>query len=111
MQRYQQICMTKTLNALGAAVPDPTQDGPYSILKDGNRMLKPLDLICVPVPRVRLFSDGRYVVHKTGHFFGLIVMYTNVFVLVDDGEPEFIISDQVVLRRDALWKPLESMGL
>ena len=71
--------MVKTFKALGEEIPDPTESGPYWILKQGNPMLESVNLICVPVPRLEMFRDGRHVLHKNGHFLGLIVTYTKIF--------------------------------
>ena len=43
-----------------------TQNGPFWILRDGNKMLKEFGFCVVPVPRTKLWENGRYVVHE-GH--------------------------------------------
>ena len=65
-----QCCLVDSFRGLGFKVPYVC-DGPFRVLEDGSKMLKPFGYIIKAVSRIYSTGPGRWVVCKGGHCFAL----------------------------------------
>ena len=65
-----QCCLVDSFHGLGFKVPYVC-DGPFRVLEDGSKMLKPFGYIIKAVPRIYSTGPGRWVVCKGEHCFAL----------------------------------------
>ena len=65
-----QCCLIDSFRGLGFKV-SYVCDGPFRVLEDGSKMLKPFGYIIKAVPRIYSTGPGRWIVCKDGHCFAL----------------------------------------
>ena len=65
-----QCCLVDSFRGLGFKV-SYVCDGPFRVLEDGPKMLKPFGYIIKAVPRIYSTGPGRWIVCKGGHCFAL----------------------------------------
>ena len=69
-QEKKQCCLVDSFRGLGFKVPYAC-DGPFRVLEDGSKMLKPFGYLIKAVSRICSTGPGRWVVCKGGHCFAL----------------------------------------
>ena len=69
-QEKKQCCLVDSFRGFGFKVPYVC-DGPFRVLEDGSKMLKPFGYIIKAVSRIYSAGPGRWVVCKGGHCFAL----------------------------------------
>ena len=69
-QEKKQCCLVDSFRGLGFKVPYAC-DGPFRVLEDGSKMLKPFGYLIKAVSRICSTGPGRWVVCKGAHCFAL----------------------------------------
>eukprot|EP00973_Karenia_brevis_P033311 4595455-Karenia_brevis.AAC.1 len=63
-------CLIHALNALGFEI-QCDEDGPFWILRDGNRFVNPKGYVILPFPKSIIRQQGSFIIYKDNHFTAL----------------------------------------
>ena len=69
-KKFENHCLPDALRAVGLRVKCD-RNGPFNVLEDGSKMLKPLGKIIKAVSRIRSTGPGRWIVCRSAHCFSV----------------------------------------